>query len=429
MTTDNLYLINLLGVYRRNLIVFRTQLASLGGPNNAPIALINGILDACREIRDCKGKLRALGCDVDESADDDFDTRLLAPETEARQRSDRVTSLGTQMFVNTLNTSSGVLRVIAEQVPASQGAIGQLLGMFSIAEGELKLLRSCKEIHERLHQLQFNCYDLLERELEAFPDDERAVENIGRYAAKLGGIVADLRAEAAKELLPQWELDFIDSLDRAEKQIGRALNDGDAGLLGRATTSIWRVLNRAPAMIDSKMSSTFTNIGFGKMIQVLAHIRELCTGAGVADAVLADIERISAKLVEESQRLTELVTRHGIWQKIDRRLCTLDEADLFEDADLSDLEEHDSWWHTLRDEALELYSDSAERWALNIKTSAEKLERAVIDQDIVKIRDHLKGYRRGLSLGFYLADGQLLRLCHRLDDRNGPLAFIAGVQA
>jgi len=241
------------------------------------------------------------------------------------------------------------------------------------------------------------------------------------YAAKLEQVIQGLRDEASNGLIPQYELDFIENLVQASSYIRQALDESQIEYLKRAENLIWRVLNRDPAIIDSKMSSSLTRIGFRDMIAALTNIRGICAESPTASTLQPAIEAIIVRLSRESEKLTALIEQHGNWQRIDRRLGRIDDDNTIE------LEEPSVWWPQLRDLTLTLYEMSAEQWALNIKRSADKMEHAFVDQNASQIRERFKRYRYQIVYGFYLVDERLLNLCKELSDREGPLAFIVEI--
>jgi len=407
----------ILQIHRRSLAHHRRRFALGGGLSHASSALINEIEEVCQHIRSCKRQLSEFGAVVDNESNDDFDEYLKSISVDST-RQERSTPLGSRAFARALDMSADILHVVAEEVPESQGIIGQLLGMFSAAARELRLLRSCKIVHDLLHRLQISCYELLVYEIDTFPDDEHSFENIETYAAKLEQVIKGLQAEAERGLIPPYEIDFIENLVQASSYVRRALDENLAVHLRRAENLIWRVLNRDPAIIDSKMSSSLTRIGFRDMIATLAHIRSICDASQIAPTLQSAIDSIIVGLGRESDKLKSLIEQHGSWQRIERRLGRLDDDNTIE------IEEPSLWWPQIRDLTLTLYEMSAERWALNIKRSAEKLELAVGDKNSDKIRERFQRYRYQVVYGFYLVDERLLNLCKELNDREGPLAFI-----
>src|SRR6266540_6338037 len=132
---------DLLKIQRRNLAHYHTQFTLVGGLSDASVALINSIEEACKHVRSCKKQLHELGVVADTDINDDLDERLTAISA-GLPRLDRSTPLGSRAFVRALDMSASILHLVAEEVPESQGIIGQLLGMFSAAARELRLLRS-----------------------------------------------------------------------------------------------------------------------------------------------------------------------------------------------------------------------------------------------------------------------------------------------
>jgi hypothetical protein len=411
------HLRDLLSLHRSNLAYHHIQFTLAGGLSGASTALINGIRENCQHVRSCKKQLYELGAVVDVDGNDDLDEQLTVISADLL-RQDRSTPLGSRAFVRALDISASILHVIAEEIPESQGIIGQLLGRFSAAAHELRLLRSCKIIHDLLHKLQISCYELLLYEIDTFPDDEHSYENVETYAAKLEQVVKGLQAESARGLIPSYELDFIENLVQASIYIRRSLDEHRDTFLRRAENLIWRVLNRDPAIIDSKMSSSLTRIGFHDMITILERIRNICAESQTNIDIQPAIDAIIGNLDRESRKLTSLIEQHGSWQRIERRLGRID------DDNTIDFEEPSAWWPQLRELTFALYEMSAEQWALNIKRSVERLERAVGDENRATIRERFKRYRYHIVYGFYLVDERLLDLCKDLNDREGPLAFI-----
>lgn len=403
--------IKLLASHRRTLTLLLDQCAAQGGRGFAAPAVINGIEEAQSEIQRIKGALRAAGIEVADDVSDTYQPRTM------RRSGD--TLLGSQRILRTLHTGSNILRVLLADMPILEGAIGQLRGIFSGAASELKLLRVYKDLHDCLHTLQLECYIPLENELEKLHANEHSSANIACYLDKVQDLINDMEDIFADARELTLDRGFVVTLEQAGTAARQALHSDNEKRLQFAVMQIGRTLNLYLPILDSKMSDALRRMRFGDMIEVLLFVRNTCHNQQIDAVLITELEALLARLDEEANRLRDLVEHHQQWQRIDSLLCTIDSS--------FDLYEPGMWWPELREQALTLYASATEQWAIDMQSSAARIDQAVDDQDVFGIRQSFCKYRSYAVKQFFRVDRKLKRMCEQLRQYDGPLGPVIQV--
>lgn len=417
---DRAHLQELLQTNRRTLRILLHQLASHGGSAYAPPSVVHGIEEARASIRVYKAHLRQLGEAV---ADDVDDEPLLAQAMGGSGHGPCAaadTRPGAGAFLNGADGGMSALRKLVAQVPQIHDAAVAFRTLFEAACEQVHVLRTYKDVHDLLHDLQLRCYENLIQEVRRFPEDPFAADNLGRYADNLEYIVAALQDIADRSPFIAPPPFWIKTLAQAHADICTALLTTDAALLRRAAAQIKRVLQQHPAQINSQLNSAVRSMRLATLLKAMASIRDVCSSFDVDPH---DIDRLDASLAALdglNQHLTQLVADHDQWQVVDMLLWMIDDLA----ANAEDMELH---WASLKEQTANLYAASVEPWARDLQAQEAQLEHAVAAHDGGNLARCFDSYRRRAILRFYRVDKNLKELCDKLDRIDGPLAFVRGV--
>jgi hypothetical protein len=314
-----------------------------------------------------------------------------------------------------MQTGAG-LAALAElmQAPEVRQAVIVFRTDFQAAVEQINRLFTYKEIHDRLHTLQFRVYNPLVAEARRFPEDEVARASLVDYELTLSELVRDLQDIANRENLPRNER-WIDDLPTAREQLRQAIDHEDVGLLKQAIRLLDRTLALQPVRINAYIVNAARAIRLPALVQVLTTLHDHLAHHNVdserLQAVNANIEALGSL----TRRLEDLVVEQDRWQMIDHDLRRI-EATL--EQDTTELE----WsWPDLKTQADLLYGDSADPWATSLKAAGDALEEAIDARDQIRTKYCFRRYHVQAAQRFYRVDRDLLELCQSLRVSIEPL--------
>jgi AcrR family transcriptional regulator len=408
----------LLQTHRQTLVRLLDQMA-MQGAAYAPPAIAAGIDEARNAIRVLKISLRNQGVIVEEAlTDEPFPASVSAQSTHMPRRS-YDTPTGTRVSLSHFGEGMGALYSLIQQAPDIYDSAITFRTNFQAACTQIEALRAYKALHDLLHDLQLLCYEHIEQELQRFPDDDLAADNLERYALNLEDIVNSLQeiAERTPSIKPRPT--WIDKLHQAHTSICQALATTDAEMLKRATREIKRVLSLHPAQINTRLNSTVQAMRLEELLEVMTHIHTVCLRLDVDSTLLSRFTTGLTALGDLHQRLMALVDDHDQWQDVDTLLRLIDDS--------MDYDELSALWPDVKEQANRLYATSAEQWAQALRANEAQLERAVAIRDNFILFQSFCSYRSRAVRQFYRVDKRLKELCDRLDRLDGPLALVMGV--
>jgi hypothetical protein len=410
----------LLATYRRTLTNYLLKRAMFGAAY-CPPEVDHGIQDAQNNIQRIKHTLHVWGIPIDQHTNDEpgdivrvVGERLLQPRG--------VTPSGNRVLGghrDPFGKGMGALRDLVEQIPQIRDAAVAFRTLFQAACEQINVLRTYKALHDLLHNLQLLCYEIIERELPRFPDDDRVTANLKQYALKLEGIITDMQEVIEKAPFIKPKTAWINKLILAQADIYQAIQDADIQRLKQATGQIKRVLSLHPAQINTQLNSTVRAMRLPTLVETITYIRDVIAAVAPDGEHMHRCEGVVAALTALNHDLTTLIDDHDQWQVVDSLLRLIE--------DCSDHEELVSLWFDLKEQATRLYEAISEQWAQALKANAEELERAVNARDAFNIMQHFWSYRSRALNRFYRVDTMLKNLCDKLDRVDGPLAFVVGV--
>ncbi|KPV50463.1 hypothetical protein SE17_26810 [Kouleothrix aurantiaca] len=406
----------LLQTHRRTLAHALVQLAMQGGYAQATPSLLNSIDEHCATIQRIKIWLRDHNTAIEDEENDLAAQRLRQlPGNDGPRRGD--TPLGTRVTISRLNNSMGVLRDLMRQVPDIHDAAVEFRTIFQAACKQIDTLRSYKLLHDQLHDVQFRCYENIERELQHYPEREYSADNLATYADNLEDCIAELREIIANtptlRTVPVW----VEWLAEAHSQILQALSSENTLLLRRAADQIRRVLNVYPTPINARLISTVQSMDLGTLVDIMEYIHRTCSDVGVNAETVKRLGDGLTALRELHAKLTNLSSDHEQWQPIDNLLRLPNDS----------LDDIVALWDKLKLQAGELYGSSKEDWARELRDDADRIDQAVQLKDARVIKQQFISYRSRAMRRFFQVDKQLRKVCDKLDHVGGPFAFVIGV--
>jgi CHASE3 domain sensor protein len=301
---------------------------------------------------------------------------------------------------------------------AVRGAVVAFRVDFEAATSQVDVLADYKDLHDLLHQLQFQCYNGIVQAASRFPDDEQSVDNLLDYQLTLEGILTQLRAVVARAPETQPESAWIEDIAEAQADLKAALDGSDTARLKKVTWRLNRLFSTQPTRITTRLNAAARALRLPSLLEALGHARDYLLNIVAEKDKLDQFQTGVDALAQLSEQLQALVTDHERWQTIDvelRRIEALIERDLIE-LQMS--------WPDVKAQAASLYGGRAEDWATALVTDVVALDEALAADNPVKVKRAFRSYRRRASDRFYRVDFELKALAGGLRQIGEPLTAI-----
>ncbi len=278
---------------------------------------------------------------------------------------------------------------------------------FQAARDKIEALGDYKQLHDRLHQLQFQVYNVLVVEARRFPEDEVAADNLLTYQETLRDIVEDVRKLLERPSFTGRERAWLGRLVEAQAALGTALVQRAVEPLRQAIRLLRRVLVREPSLINRSLSEAAHLVGMDvgptRLHAVLPAYAQL-----LGSKRFGLWETQIARLGIATESMDQLVKEHDQWQAVIDLLWPL------ESAFARDLGEFADAWPDLCILVSELLAGKTEQWATDLRHRAGEISTALGQQDMVTLRRAFSLYQRRANLCFFQVDTQLREACEKL---------------
>lgn len=234
--------------------------------------------------------------------------------------------LGNQITHNyyVVNQAAAGLQALNRLLLQNAGLRARLLSLhdqFQAATRQIDRLSNYKDMHDLLHQMEFECYRVLVQTEPRFGSDPAARREVRRYRITLERLLADLAAAARQAIDPEFELDWVAALQTVPGQLDDALRLGSADQLAAANRQLKDELELQPARINHKLVEAAGGLRLGELAHQLGLAgQELPAGPEMDAGQLETLGTGIGELGRLSQRLETLARDHDGWQDLDLRL-------------------------------------------------------------------------------------------------------------
>ncbi len=279
---------------------------------------------------------------------------------------------------------------------------------FTAAEREIETLSNYKYLHDLLHKLHYRCYNVITQEARRFPTDDLAFDNLLNYEVTLQDIVANLQGVMEDAQFAPTETVWIADLLDAQQCLRRALDTMESEALRRVVWLMRRVLALQPSNVNHRLSSAARALRLTTIVASLRAIRDELHTVHVDPARIQQLESGIHELELVNTQLDSLVTEHDQWQDVQRSLGRIEDMMAY---DLSELEFS---WPDLSGRVTTLCQPHKGDWVDLFFQDGEQLQKALTEQNPVRIRSYFQRYRQRAGNRFFQVDTQLKDLCTEL---------------
>jgi hypothetical protein len=305
---------------------------------------------------------------------------------------------------------------------------------FQFARNQIQVLADYKDMHDELHLMQKECYQLMLDSLERFPDEEQARSNIQSCELDLQRSVENVEIVLKQPTFRDYRKAWVENLYRALTDLhvanaeitpGENKNEEEKqkkaryDALGRAIWSLRTVLSEQPLIINQRLNEARRDVGLAELVYALTTVRNHLGQPELDRSRVSRFEAAIDNLAELYFKLKALVEDHDKWQEIDiilRRIRS--NLTLFE-LKMS--------WQQLNELTESMYRDRPESWAVKFQSIGSKLGSAISKEDFEAAKEPFQQYYGHASDRFIRVDKALKRLCGDMRQVGDALSLVLEV--
>lgn len=291
--------------------------------------------------------------------------------------------------------------------------IGRFQDEFQEAYQSLEAVRYFKKLHDLFQEIEVNYNLLVNNELLKLQEGHDW-SGIKSQMPVLELPISELIKYAEHETFASQTQYWLPLLKHGRSLLHTALQEESVDKLERALLfELHRALNTGLPQVNFILVSSANALKFDKLIDVMTQIQSQLDGR-VNDAhqrqiLKGKIKDGAAAFKDLEEKLNRHVRNHNDWQRLDDELRRID---TLINIDVSDLVKT---WRYIEETADELYGDSSEFWAKELRRSSNQLSQAIRDeQPHLTVMQYYHGYRKQVSRRFRKIDDDLLNLCENL---------------
>lgn len=297
----------------------------------------------------------------------------------------------------------------------------QLMDVFRVTRTQIGKLDTFKEIHDRLHVIQFSCYEPMRKNTLPFIDNEKLFDEITCYLDLVESIIEDLEAIGKNASYAQGMLSFLDDLHFAHQELIELLQSKSIDGLKRALFHLRTVLKVHPTRANTKLIDAAQDLPLTPMLALLQSI---------SSATASLPETLETKRLNEdidrlhlfNEQLQNLLKEHNLWQAITDRL-----QPVVDDAPCGDVEIQIIWPIVLK-HAPTLYQSIGGSWAKTMRLLQQEISLAIDLRNMDQVRISLSRYHNCAASRFYRVDEKLRQHCRQLERLDLALSPLLGMR-
>jgi hypothetical protein len=289
---------------------------------------------------------------------------------------------------------------------------------FQAAVAQVDVLGDYKDLHDLLHRLQYDCYNVIIKAATRFPADETALDDLQDYLVSLEDILGQLHAVVKRAAVTPADTGWVADVASARDDLQACTDAAGAKPLKQAIWRLNRTLSIQPTRINTRLTEAARALRLPALVEGLTRANAQLAAPGLDPDKVRQFQAGLEALDRLSQNLSARVETHDRWQGVDVELRRIDA--LIE----QDLTELQMSWPDLKVMAEPLLQAQDEEWAVGLLKEAEALDEALATDNPVKTRRAFRNYRNRAGHRFFQVDSDLRRLCGELRPIGEPLTVV-----
>jgi hypothetical protein len=312
------------------------------------------------------------------------------------------------------------LRALAEllQDPAVRTALAAFRAVLEGADRRIQKVSDYKDLHDRLHDLQFRCYEPIASAGRSFPGGGTR-EQLRFDAITLRAEYERIRVIAGRPNLTGEDFAWVDEeLAACVAQLPEAIEGGNARKLQEVVLRLRNVIQVQPTMINRLLVQAVEYLDLGTLVRRLQEVSSELARLGADADQRGWVEKGTSDLAVLDQALRDAVQRHRAWQRADNdlRLCNSSRAGSADELAAA-------WVGVERSLARVVQVDTA---TPELPGLASLVGGAIAERDESKVAVLLLKFQTLASDRFYQVDKELKGLCDRIAPVGRDLDTLVG---
>lgn len=306
------------------------------------------------------------------------------------------------------------------ELPEARTAVILFRNDFEAVIDQIDILADYKQVHDILHSLEYQCFNILQQAVRLFPDDELAFDNLVEAEITLQQITTTLIDLNTRSSFATNELVWVQDLERVQTHLQAAMDEEDPKQLRRAIWLVNRIIAIQPSQINTRLNAVARTLRLRALASAMTSIYETLGQLSMDQTKLEQFVSGAYALSQLNVNLEKMVEGHDDWQALILELRRIENS-----MEIDPLELEMSW-PDLRPMLVTLYEDALEEeeWAISLNDDVERLGEAVAGGNPARMKRFFRRLERRASDRFYRIDIDLRRLCEDLRRVGQPLAGI-----
>jgi WD40 repeat protein/formylglycine-generating enzyme required for sulfatase activity len=321
------------------------------------------------------------------------------------------------------------VRVDLEQMsdPSVRIAVARYTELFQNATRQVRILRTCKIIHDILHDLQETTYKPPLGASDEFPSRELARDFMLVYERELRDAAVRVRNQAESDTPHQSSIESLaQQLQETAEMLTAANTQQNRDPLEKALDALQRLITLQPTKFNTYLNEAAHQIAFPELMDTLERIGATIFPLSIPDAVFQKKRFRAGVAVFASldRRLKALVEEHDRWQKADDALRRIESSrsDFVRQLPIS--------WPAVKGELDLLCQGPLQRgtstpeWADQLAHAVSQVTAALntfSSGQASALQEAFAHLRQMAAVRFYNVDKQLMRLCDELSTMEDPI--------
>jgi|SRR5579859_6406280 len=307
---------------------------------------------------------------------------------------------------------------LVSRSPQMRAALFGFRADFQAACTQVDVLGDYKDLHDLLHRLQFDCYNVIIKAAARFPADDTALDDLQDYLLGLEDILVQLREVNRRAAVAAADTAWISDVAGARDELKQVTEQADAKLLKQAIWRLNRTLSIQPTRINTRLTAAARALRLPALVEALGVARDQLAAPGFDQDKVRQFQAGLEALDSLGRSLQAQVENHDQWQGVDVELRRIE---ALIDPDLMELQMS---WPDLKAIAAPLYQSQDGEWAVAMSKEAEALDEALGADNPVKTRRAFRNYRNRAGHHFFQVDSELRKLCSELRPIGEPLTVV-----
>jgi hypothetical protein len=312
------------------------------------------------------------------------------------------------------------LRALGEllQDPAVRTALAAFRAVLEGADRRIQKVADYKDLHDRLHDLQFRCLEPIASASRSFPGGGTA-EQLKFDAITLRAEYEKVRVIVGRPTLAGEDFAWVDEeLAACAAQLGEAIEQNQPSKLQQIVRGLRNIIQVQPTLLNKLLVQAVEFLDLGALVRRLQEVSSELARLGADADQRGWVEKGTSDLAVLDDALRGAVQRHRAWQRADNdlRLCNTSRGGSADELAAT-------WAGVERSLARVVTIDPSTR---ELPALAALVKAAIADRDESKVAVVLLKFQTLASDRFYQVDKELKQLCDRIAPVGRDLDTLVG---